>query len=89
MGDLALRYLKIQGGGNVVAFVDDDPKKMRKSFHGVKVLGTRYDIEALARLYHVDHVLIAMDQMNHESLDHVKVLCEKAGVSYEVFALAN
>jgi lipopolysaccharide/colanic/teichoic acid biosynthesis glycosyltransferase len=89
LGELALRYLKMRGGSNVVGFVDDDPRKMRKNFHGVKVLGNRYDIEALARLYNVSHVLIAMRGGGCENVEHVKSLCEKASVSCEVFALAN
>jgi FlaA1/EpsC-like NDP-sugar epimerase len=89
MGDLALRYLRMEGAGKVVAFLDDDLKKMRKSFQGVKVLGGRYDIEALVRLYHVDQILIAMNDIASEDLEHIKSLCEKANVSYEIFALAN
>jgi len=89
MGGLALSYLRMQGGSNVVAFIDDDPKKMRKNFQGVKILGNRYDIEALVRLYHANHVLIAMNSVSADNLEHIKSLCEKAEVSYEVFALAN
>jgi lipopolysaccharide/colanic/teichoic acid biosynthesis glycosyltransferase len=89
MGDLALRYLRMEGAGKVVAFLDDDPKKTRKRFHGVKILGNRYDIEALVRLYHVDQIYIAMNDIESESLEHIKSLCEKANVSYEIFALAN
>ena len=89
IGELALRYLRIEGRGKVVAFIDDDPKKMRKSFQGLRVLGNRYDIEALARLYHVHHVLIARNNMPSEDLEHIKSLCEKASVRYEVFTLAN
>ena len=88
-GDLALRYLRMQGNGNVIAFVDDDPKKMRKSFHGLKVVGNRYDIEALVRLYHIDQVFIAKNNMGSEDLEHIKSLCEKANVKYEIFTLAN
>jgi lipopolysaccharide/colanic/teichoic acid biosynthesis glycosyltransferase len=89
MGDLALRYLKMEGNGNVVAFIDDDPRKMRKRFQGVKVLGNRYDIESLVRLYHIDQILIAMRDIGSEDLEHIKSLCQKANVDYEIFALAN
>jgi lipopolysaccharide/colanic/teichoic acid biosynthesis glycosyltransferase len=89
MGGLALRYLRMEGAGKVVAFLDDDLKKMRKSFQGVKVLGGRYDIEALVRLYHIDQILLAMNDIASEDLEHIKSLCEKADVSYEIFALAN
>jgi lipopolysaccharide/colanic/teichoic acid biosynthesis glycosyltransferase len=89
MGDIALRYLRMEGGRHVVAFIDDDPRKMRKRFQGVKILGNRYDIESLVRLYHIEQVLIAMRDMPFEDLEHVKSLCEKADVPYEIFALAN
>lgn len=89
MGDLALRYLRNHGNNRIIAFIDDDPKKMRKNFQGVKVLGSRYDIEALAGLYHVDRVYIARRNLSPEDLKQIKELCEKANVQYEVFALAN
>lgn len=89
MGDLALRYLRMQAAGNVVAFIDDDPKKIRKSFHGLKVLGNRYDIESLVGLYGIDQIMIAIRNIGSEDLEHMKSLCEKANVGYEIFALAN
>jgi UDP-GlcNAc:undecaprenyl-phosphate GlcNAc-1-phosphate transferase len=88
-GDLALRYLRMQDAGNIIGFVDDDPKKTRKRFHGVKILGNRYDIESLVRLYHIDQIFLAMNEIDPKGLEHIKSLCEKAGVSYEIFALAN
>jgi FlaA1/EpsC-like NDP-sugar epimerase len=89
MGNIALRYFRMQGNGNVVAFVDDDPKKVRKRFWGVKVLGNRYDIESLVKLYQIDQIVIARRDMASEDLEHIKSLCEKAKVHCEVFALAN
>jgi lipopolysaccharide/colanic/teichoic acid biosynthesis glycosyltransferase len=89
LGDLALQYLRMEGRGNVVAFIDDDPRKMRKRFQGVKVLGNRYDIESLVRLYNIDQILIAMRDIGSDDLEQIKSLCEKANVECEVFALAN
>jgi lipopolysaccharide/colanic/teichoic acid biosynthesis glycosyltransferase len=89
MGDLALRYLEMEGTRNVVAFIDDDPRKMRKRFQGLKILGNRYDIEALARLYQIEEILVAVQNVGSEDLQHIKSLCEKANVNCEVFALAN
>ena len=84
-----MRYLRMQDAGNIIGFIDDDPKKRRKRFQGVKVLGNRYDIEALVRLYHIDQIYLAMNDIDPEDLEHIKSLCEKAGVEYEIFALAN
>jgi lipopolysaccharide/colanic/teichoic acid biosynthesis glycosyltransferase len=89
MGDIALRYLKMEGERRVIAFVDDDPKKMRKRIHGLKVLGNRYDIEALAGLYQIDAVLVAVQDLKAKDLEHIESLCKKAKVKFEVFALAN
>jgi FlaA1/EpsC-like NDP-sugar epimerase len=88
-GDLALRFMKMRHNGKVVAFIDDDPKKLRKSFQGLKVLGNRYDIESMVRLYHIDKIVIAMHDIDSGDLEQIKSLCEKANVECEVFALAN
>jgi FlaA1/EpsC-like NDP-sugar epimerase len=73
----------------VIAFIDDDPKKRKKNFQGLKVLGNRYDIEPLVRLYCIDKVIIAMSKVDSKDLDHIKSLCERANVEYEIFALAQ
>lgn len=89
MGDIALHYLKSQSIGKVIAFVDDDPKKIRKSFQGVKVLGNRHDIEAIVRLYNIDQIVIATPYSGSDDLEQIKSLCERASVDYEIFTLAN
>jgi len=43
----------------VVGFIDDAPNKYRKTLNGLKVLGNRYHIKALARLYRVEEILLA------------------------------
>jgi lipopolysaccharide/colanic/teichoic acid biosynthesis glycosyltransferase len=89
MGDLAVRYWRMERDGEVVGFVDNDPKKLRKRFRGLKILGSRHDIEAIVRLYHVDQVVIATRDIASEELDHIESLCDEADVECEVFALAN
>lgn len=88
-GDLALRYLKMLGNTSVIAFVDDDPRKIRKSFHGIKIAGNRYDIESLVRLHQVDEMLIAIRNMKAEDLAQIRLLCENAEIRCDVFALAH
>jgi lipopolysaccharide/colanic/teichoic acid biosynthesis glycosyltransferase len=89
LGDLALRYTRMQGDGTVIAFIDDDPKKRKKNFQGLKVLGNRYDIESLVKLYRIDKIIIAMSRIGSKDLDHIKSLCERVKVEYEIFALAK
>jgi lipopolysaccharide/colanic/teichoic acid biosynthesis glycosyltransferase len=89
MGDLALRYLKIQNNGQIVGFIDDDPKKRRKYFQGLKVLGDRYDIGALARLYQVNEVVVAISDLSRSDLGHIRSICEKAEVRCEALGLVS
>lgn len=89
MGDLALRYLRMEDCGTVIGFVDDDPQKIKKHFQGLKVLGDRYDIEALVGVYGIDQVIIPSHNLSAEDLNQIKGFCKKAGVACEVFALAN
>lgn len=87
MGELALGYLRRQNKSQIVGFVDDDPKKRRKYFQGLKILGNRHDIAALAQLYHINEVLVAISNLSRKDLGHIHSLCEKVNVRCEVFRL--
>ena len=85
MGDLVLRYLRKQNNSQIVGFIDDDPKKRRKYFQGIKVLGDCYDIGALARLYHINEVLVAISNLSRKDLGRIWSLCDKANVKCQTF----
>jgi len=46
-GDMIVREMRKGGIYQPVGFVDDDPSKIGRSIHGVKVLGTRADIPTI------------------------------------------
>jgi exopolysaccharide biosynthesis polyprenyl glycosylphosphotransferase len=52
-------------GFDVVGFLDDDPGKQQRSLHGVPVLGTTQDLEAVVGQRRVDQVIIALPLSAH------------------------
>jgi FlaA1/EpsC-like NDP-sugar epimerase len=73
-----------QLGLHVVCLVDDDPRLVGRSLHGVPVLGGRASIPRLARERGVDHVLLAIPSATSELIRDVATRCEAAGVALRV-----
>lgn len=71
-------------GMEPVGFVDDDPHKYATRIRGLPVLGTRQDILALVREYHIHQVLIAMPTASGQVIREIKDLCEKARVKIRI-----
>jgi FlaA1/EpsC-like NDP-sugar epimerase/lipopolysaccharide/colanic/teichoic acid biosynthesis glycosyltransferase len=88
MGELAYRTLKTDQtrAFEVVGFIDDDPEKYGKRLDGIKVLGTRYHIDALARLHGVNEVILAMSQRSPAEVTKIMQICQEAGLRYRVFS---
>ncbi|MGH2704413.1 MAG: polysaccharide biosynthesis protein [Actinomycetota bacterium] len=64
-----------------VGFVDDDPRKLGLSIHGVRVLGDRDAIPGLARRHGFDQALLAIPSATSWLIRECVALCEQAGVS--------
>jgi FlaA1/EpsC-like NDP-sugar epimerase len=67
-----------------VGFIDDDPRKVGRSLHGVRVLGTRKDIPRIADRFAVDQVLLAIPSATSELVRSVALLAEEADVTVRV-----
>jgi FlaA1/EpsC-like NDP-sugar epimerase len=63
-----------------VGFLDDDPRKMGKTIHGVPVIGTVADIKDLSIAY--DEILIAIPSARGDEMRHVVEMCERTGKRY-------
>jgi FlaA1/EpsC-like NDP-sugar epimerase len=59
-GDMIVREMRKGGVYEPVGFVDDDPSKIGRSIHGVKVLGTRADISAIVTATKPAEALVAI-----------------------------
>ena len=87
VGEMLLREIHKNpklGQYNVVGFIDDDPKKLGMTIHGVKVLGRRYDLPRIASIFNVDEVLIAISDLSHEDMKAILSFCRKARVRHRM-----
>jgi len=71
---------------DVIGFIDDSPDKYGKALNGKKVLGNRYHIGALARLYRVDEILIAEMGSDPGKIGELLRICQQAGLKYRLFS---
>ena len=86
-GALAYRSLLAEKDNafTVVGFLDDDPVKRHKTLYRKKVLGNRYTIEAVVKLYQVHEIILAIPSAPAHEIDRVVQACQLAGISYRVF----
>ncbi|PLX87855.1 MAG: nucleoside-diphosphate sugar epimerase [Desulfuromonas sp.] len=68
----------------VVGFVDDDPKKKRELFQGVKVLGTLADLEALVQKKDVDELIIAIPSASGRQVRAIVESCRQIQVKFRI-----
>ena len=63
-----------------VALIDDDPLKARLSLEGVKVRGTRADLERVAERYDADTLAIAVPSAAPDLIQDLSERAERAGL---------
>jgi exopolysaccharide biosynthesis polyprenyl glycosylphosphotransferase len=63
-------------GFTVVGFLDDDPGKQQREIHGIPVLGSSQDLEAVIARHRIDHVMIALPMSAHH---RIVQLIQRAG----------
>ena len=64
-----------------VGFIDDDPGKMGKRILGVRVLGTRAELEGLIGAHAPEALIISTTKLPPEVRSQVADLCSRAGVT--------
>ena len=85
-GALVFRCLRAsQEAYEVVGFLDDDPAKRYKTLYGHKVLGNRYNLGALVKLYKAHEVLLALPSAPARDIAAIVQACQNAGVPYRFF----
>jgi FlaA1/EpsC-like NDP-sugar epimerase len=71
-------------GLDPVGIIDDDPAKVGRSMHGVRVLGARSSIPPLVARLQVDQVLLAIPSATSDVVRDIAALCEEADVPLRV-----
>ena len=62
-----------------IAFVDDDPEKLRKDIYGVRILGAIKDIERIVDTMGITKVVIAMPSLPIKKVNEVYDVARKTG----------
>ncbi|MGB9862617.1 MAG: polysaccharide biosynthesis protein [Candidatus Saccharicenans sp.] len=61
-----------------VGFIDDEPAKRGLSINGIKVLGTRHDVEAILKNNHIDEILIAIPSASSREIRGIVEIIRQA-----------
>lgn len=81
-GEYLLRGLRFNRELNYtpVGFLDDDLEKQGRKIHGIPILGTRYDLDRLAKIYNVNEAFVAISSLDEQSLKEIIEICRNSGV---------
>ncbi len=83
-GLLLLKELKNHGNVEVVAFVDDDSKKVGTVISGVKVLGSGKTLGEIVRRCQIDEVVISIATAGRRVLAQIVGQCEEIPVAAKI-----
>jgi FlaA1/EpsC-like NDP-sugar epimerase/lipopolysaccharide/colanic/teichoic acid biosynthesis glycosyltransferase len=73
----------------VIGFIDDNPEKFGKALNGLKVLGNRYHINELTKLYHANEMLIAAPQVESDKLLEIIKICRDSDLRCRILGSSN
>jgi len=81
---LAFQIQETTNHYRAVGFLDDDPTKAKKSYRGLKVLGTTGKIGQVVPLAEVQEVVVAITDLAPERLRAILSDCEKCGIPVRI-----
>jgi FlaA1/EpsC-like NDP-sugar epimerase/lipopolysaccharide/colanic/teichoic acid biosynthesis glycosyltransferase len=88
-GDVGFKAYKETSTKNspykIVGYIADEPEKYGKALNGVKVLGNRYHIRDLAKLYHIDEILITEQIDNPSDILEIIKICQDSKLKCRIF----
>lgn len=84
--DMLLKDIKVNKRNNyrVQALIDDDRNKVGKRIHGIKVCGTREDIERIARERGIDLILIAIPGLSGDNKANILEKCKQTKAKVQI-----
>jgi FlaA1/EpsC-like NDP-sugar epimerase len=71
-------------GISVLGCLDDNPAKLDKMIHGVKVLGNKDSIPFFVNKYAVEEVIITMPSANEEQVRSILNICRECKVNVRI-----
>lgn len=87
---LASRFLLNSAYGyQIVAFVDDDQEKLRRSLHGRPIIGTINDIPRVVQKFEVDLIAIALPRVRAERIGEIVAICQRTSARIKIMQGLN
>ena len=71
-------------GYKAVAFLDDDPDKAGKNFHGVPVMGSIISTKNKIKELNIDEVILATGKLHQQKVLDIITECEGEGVEFKL-----
>ncbi len=68
----------------IACIIDDDPAKINKYVHGIKIVGNRNSIVANAEKYLIDEIVIAIPTLKQSELRKIVRICQKTNCKIKV-----
>ena len=73
-----------ENGYRVVGFVDDDPEKVNKDIHGVKILGLIETLPEIVKRKSVDEIVITIPSASREQIRRIIDVCNETKVPFKI-----
>ena len=85
-GELILResLRHPENGYRIVGFVDDNPEKVNKEIHGVKILGPIENLPEIVRRKSIDEIIITVPSASREQIRRIIHICNKTKVPFKI-----
>jgi FlaA1/EpsC-like NDP-sugar epimerase len=71
-------------GVEPVGFLDDDPDKLGRIIHGIRVMGPTADLEKAVKATAADQVLLTISGLPGSNVGRIRKACEKCGIGTKV-----
>ena len=68
----------------VKCIIDDDPEKQGNYVHGIKIVGTRYNILDMASHYDIDTIMIAMPSVSRKTISEIVEICKETSCELKI-----
>ncbi|OYD17603.1 hypothetical protein CH333_00300 [candidate division WOR-3 bacterium JGI_Cruoil_03_44_89] len=85
-GEMVVREMRThpEYGYIPIGFIDDNPKKIGKSIHDVRILGTGNDVEDVVKKKDVSHILIAIPSASGRVVREIIEKCARTRAHFEI-----
>jgi len=85
-GEMLIRQVQSDPKLNykIVALIDDDPNKLGRTVHGVRICGGRESISKIAKSERVDEIIIAVPSAKFFQMKEIIGECEKSGIRVKI-----